>query len=211
MKLSRWLWYTLIGLLVLIGVGASVSFYFRTPANPRFADFPIMTALHVLPGGIFLALAPFQLIPSIRRRSMQYHRRMGRVLAALAAVTGLTSVFMAVVIPYAGWSQRIVVTPFAIFFTVAVGMGYYHIRAKRIKQHRAWMIRAFAIGLSIATQRVLFLPPLIYLIIQTGEEPPRAELEPLIFSSFAISLVVHAAFAEWWIRKKAIANVVTAE
>lgn len=200
MKLTRWLWYTLIGFLVLIGVGASASFYFRTPANPRFADFPLMTALHVIPGGIFLALAPFQLLPSIRRRSIQYHRSAGRVLTALAAITGITSVFIAALIPYAGWSQRIIVTPFAIFFTIAVGMGYWHIRAKRIDQHRAWMIRAFAIGLSIATQRVLFMPPLIYLIVQTGAEPERAQLEPLIFFSFTISLVAHAAFAEWWIR-----------
>jgi len=77
---TRWLWNGFIVLLILIGVGASASFYFRTPAN--------------------------------------YHRQAGRVLVILSLIAGFTSIFITLVIPYAGWTQRLVVGPFAIFHTV---------------------------------------------------------------------------------------------
>lgn len=198
---TRWLWNGFIVLLILIGVGASASFYFRTPANPDFAKFPLITALHVIPGGIYLALAPFQFMPSIRRRSLAYHRQAGRVLVILSLIAGFTSIFITLVIPYAGWTQRLVVGPFAIFYTVAIIMGFIHIRAKRIDQHQAWMIRAFAIGLSIATQRLLFTPPLIYLIVQSGGEPSRSDIEPIVVVCFMLSFIIHTVVAELWIRR----------
>jgi len=189
----RWLWNGFIVLLILIGVGASASFYFRTPANPDFAKFPLITALHVIPGGIYLALAPFQFMPSIRRRSLTYHRRAGRLLVVLSLIAGFTSIFITLIIPYAGWTQRLVVGPFA--------MGFIHIRARRIDQHQAWMIRAFAIGLSIATQRLLFVPPLVYLIVQSGGEPSRSDIEPIVVVCFMLSFIIHTAVAELWIHR----------
>ena len=46
----------------------------------RFAAHPIMTRLHILPGGLFLLLAPFQFSPRIRRRHIRFHRWSGRVV-----------------------------------------------------------------------------------------------------------------------------------
>jgi hypothetical protein len=45
--------------LVLIGVGASTVHYLQEPNNPDFLKFPTITALPVVLGGFYLALAPF--------------------------------------------------------------------------------------------------------------------------------------------------------
>jgi Ca2+/H+ antiporter len=60
------------------------------------------------------------------------------------------------------------------------------------------MIRAFAIGLGIATQRVLFVIPRIVLI--GHRTPTRDEIEMLMLGAFAAAFVLHAAVAEAWIR-----------
>jgi len=192
----------LIGWLVLIGVGASASFYFREPANTQFANYPIMTALHVGLGGVYMLLAPFQFLPSIRNRWINYHRQVGRFLVGVGVIVGLTAAFMAVVIPYSGWSERIFVTPFTIYFGFCIFRGFRLIRQKRIKEHKEWMTRGFAIGLAISTQRLLFLPPLLYIIFRIGA-PTEEQIVLLTIVSFVTALVSHALIAEWWIRRQA--------
>ena len=197
---SKWALPVFIGLLVLIGVGASVSFYFRPHPNEGFADYPAITALHVILGGLYMALAPFQFIPRIRKNRIGYHRRAGRVLVGIGVIVGLTAAFMAIVFPYSGWPERLIVTPFTIYFSVAIYLGYRHVRGKNIRLHQEWMIRAFAVGLAISTQRILFLPPLFYIIFRTGE-PTESELTFLTVLSFTLALVLHSIFAEIWIRR----------
>ncbi len=58
------------------------------------------------------------------------------------------------------------------------------------------MIRAFAIGLSIATMRLIFVPALV-IIVAT---PTDAQIAALSTSSFAAAFVLHASVAELWIR-----------
>ncbi len=52
----------LVGFLAITGVGSSVVYFLREPNNPGFLDYPTVTLLHVIPGGIYLALAPFQFL-----------------------------------------------------------------------------------------------------------------------------------------------------
>lgn len=191
----RWPRAVLIGLLALIGVGASASFYFREPYNPGFAAFAIPTALHVVLGGIYLALAPFQFVRAIRDRWLGYHRWTGRVLVGMGVVVGLTALFMSLVIPTSGWSERVILSPFAVLFGVALVNGFRHVRAGRIAHHREWMIRAFAVGLAIATMRVLFIPTLIVL-----GDPTEAQIALSSIASFTAAFVLHVVVAELWIR-----------
>jgi hypothetical protein len=61
--------------------------------------------------------------------------------------------------------------------------------------HREWMIRAFAIGLAVATQRLIFIPAL--LAVADPTEGPVAMLSAV---SFMAAFVVHVSVAEAWIR-----------
>lgn len=200
MTVSRWPTTVLIGILALLGISASASFYLRDAANPDFAQFPIITALHVLLGGVYLLLAPFQFVPHIRQRWLTYHRWSGRLLVAIGAIVGVTAIFMAVIIPFSGWPERIIVGPFAILYSVAILNGFRHARAGRIAQHRDWMMRAFSIGLAIGTTRLILIPWII-VIVRTSGMPTDAQLATSTVTSFAVALFVHAIAAEVWIRR----------
>jgi uncharacterized membrane protein len=144
-----------VGFLVLVGVGVSFAHFQREPYNEGFVDHPVVTALHVVLGGAYLALAPFQFVGRIRERWIGHHRRAGRVLVAIGLIVGASALFLALVVPFSGNWERIVNGPFALYLIFALVRGFQHIRAGRVALHRVWMIRAFAIGLAIATMRLM--------------------------------------------------------
>jgi uncharacterized membrane protein len=83
------------------------------------------------------------------------------MVVAIGLVVGGTALFMGLVIPFSGWPERVVIGFFGGLFLVALVKGFSHVRAGRVALHREWMIRAFAVGLSIATMRLIFMPALM--------------------------------------------------
>ncbi len=185
-----------VPLLALVGIGASVAHYLQPPYNPGFEAFPAITAAHVVLGAVFLTLAPLQFVRAFRRRRAGYHRWAGRLLVAIGLVVGVTALFLGLVVPFAGNPERVVIGVFGAIFLVALARGYADIRAGRIAAHREWMIRAFAIGLSIATMRLLFVPSLMLI-----GNPTETMVATLSTGSFAASFVIHTLVAEHWIRR----------
>jgi predicted membrane protein DUF2306 len=181
--------------LALVGVGASAAHYLQEPYNPGFLEFPTIVALHVVLGGLYLALAPLQFVRRIRSRHLGYHRWAGRVLVSIGLVIGATALFMGLVIPLSGWPERVVIGLFGSLFVIALLKGFVHIRARRVALHREWMIRAFAIGLSIVTQRLIFVPALLIVA-----DPTDGQIATLSVASFAAAFVLHSSLAEVWIR-----------
>lgn len=184
-----------VALLAVIGVAASVRYFFIEPYNAGFLEHPVVLAAHVALGGVYLALAPFQLVPRIRRRYLSFHRRSGRVLVAVGLVTGLTAFFISVAIPFSGVAEQLIVGFFALFFTASLALGYLRVREGRIAEHREWMIRALSIGLGIATMRLLFVPALVYL-----GEPTLEQVKLLSIVAFTAAFLINGAAAEAWIR-----------
>jgi uncharacterized membrane protein len=194
-----------VGFLALVGVGASATHYLQEPYNPGFLRFPTIVALHVVLGGVYLALAPFQLVKRIRSRHPGYHRRVGRLLVAVGLVAGVTALFMGLVIPFSGWAERVIIGLFGGFFLFALVKGFLHVRAGRVALHREWMIRAFALGLSIATMRLIFVPTLLIVA-----DPTHGQIALLSVSSFAAAFVLNTTVAELWIRATRRSNAPTA-
>jgi hypothetical protein len=87
-----------------------------------------------------------------------------------------------------------VVAPFGLLFLLSLARGLLLARRRRFAEHREWMIRALAIGTSIATMRLIFVPTFHLL----GETDERARW--LSLTSFGAAFVIHAVIAEAWIR-----------
>ena len=139
----RWLIGVPVVLLALLGVAASVGHLFDDDHyNPGFYEYPITTILHVVLGGMYLALAPLQFVQRIRSGAISYHRWAGRFLVAIGVVVGTTAFVMSVAIPFSGWWESVVVGGFAILFVVSLIKSLMHVRAGRVDLHREWMIRA---------------------------------------------------------------------
>jgi uncharacterized membrane protein YozB (DUF420 family) len=194
-KGMRWPLEVVVGLLALVGIGASVSYFLREPANLGFLDYATIVALHVILGAFYMVFAPFQFVKRIRSRHLGYHRRMGRVLVAVGLVVGATALFMGLVIPFSGWAEGVLIGLFGSLFLFALGKGFVHVRAGRVALHREWMIRAFAIALAIATQRLIFIPSLFVVA-----DPTYGQIVTLSIAAWSAALVVHSSLAEAWIR-----------
>lgn len=193
-KWYQWPLNAVVTLLVLIGVAASATFYLREPYNPGFLKFPGIVGVHVVLGGFYLALAPFQFMRGIRRRWLGFHRWSGRALIFSAVLTGLSGLFMALVIPYSGWWERVIIGSFGVFFLISAVQGYLHVRARRIEEHRVWMARNFGLGLAVATQRLILIP----LFILLDATPEDAAL--LNVPAFGAAIVLNALVTEVIIR-----------
>jgi uncharacterized membrane protein len=165
-RATRFLWTAVI-FLVVIGIAAVtrrtlVLFWpvqFEGKASPAvaldagFARHVALTLIHILPGGLFLVLAPLQFMPSLRQRHLQLHRWMGRILMVCGLIIGISALVMSYTMNIGGPNETAATTLFAIVFLYCLIKAYRHIRRKEVAIHREWMIRAFGAGLGVATTR----------------------------------------------------------
>src|SRR6267378_1734566 len=160
-----------------------------------FAHYPILTLVHIVPGLLFMLLGPLQFSPTIRARHLRWHRWSGRVFVVCGVVIGISALVMSFGMPaIGGFNQAAATTLFATFFLFALCKAFWHIRRREIGLHREWMIRAFSVGLAVATIR-----PVIGMFFATSR---LSGLTPHEFFGIAfwIGFVLHLIAAEAWIR-----------
>ena len=156
-----------------------------------FVTYPLLTLLHVIPGSIFLVLAPFQLSAHIRNSHLRFHRWSGRVLVVAALAYGLSGLVLGPLFPYGGPGARAAIIFFDTPFLFALVRAFIAIRRHDVRRHREWMIRVFAIALGIATVRVVGL---VLIGISGGSFHDSAGI------SFWTGWGLNYAAAELWIR-----------
>jgi uncharacterized membrane protein YozB (DUF420 family) len=109
-------------------------------------------------------------------------------------VIGISALVMSFGMPaIGGINQAAATTLFATFFLFALCKAFWHIRQREITLHREWMIRAFSVGLAVATIR-----PIIGMFFATSR---FSGLMPHEFFGIAfwIGFVLHLMAAEAWI------------
>ena len=157
----------------------------------RYVQHPWVSLFHIVPGVLFLTLAPLQFVARIRQRRISIHRGMGRVLATCAAISGVLALVVNFLFPaFGGISTQTAVVFLSVLFSFSLSMAMRHILRKEVRQHREWMIRTFALAMSVATQRVL----LILLRSLMG-----LSTEEVFGASFWLGIGVNLVVAEVWI------------
>jgi uncharacterized membrane protein len=167
-----------------------------------FARYPILTLVHIVPGLLFMILGPLQFNPTIRARHLRWHRLSGRVFVVCGLVVGISAIVMSFGMPaIGGVNQAAATTLFGTLFLFALCRAFWHIRRGEVALHREWMIRAFAIGLAVATIR-----PIIGMFFATS---PFTGLTPREFFGIAfwIGFVMHLIVAETWIHATAASPI----
>jgi uncharacterized membrane protein len=161
-----------------------------------FDRYPVLTLVHVLPALLFIAIGPFQFNKNIRKKNPKRHRRMGRVFLVSGTIIGITGFVMSLVMPaIGGVNQAASTVMFSLFFLYSLYKAFWHIRKGNSVLHREWMIRAYSIGLAVATIR-----PIIGVFFATSR---FTGLTPYEFfgTGFWIGFVLHLIIAEAWINK----------
>jgi uncharacterized membrane protein len=160
-----------------------------------FAHYPILTLAHIVPGLLFMMLGPLQFSETVRARHLQWHRLTGRIFVICGVVIGISALVMSFGMPaIGGFNQAAATTLFATFFLFALCKAFWHIRRREVVLHREWMIRAFSIGLAVATIR-----PIIGMFFATSRFSGLTSHE-FFGVGFWIGFVLHLIAAEAWIQ-----------
>jgi uncharacterized membrane protein len=217
-RLRRLVWIAVV-FLAVIGVAVAVRRIVKlapvvargyqpsgVPANPvaaqfvplddLFAHYPILTLVHIVPGLLFMILGPLQFNSKLRARHPQWHRWSGRAFVSISLVIGVSALGMSLGMPaIGGFNQAAATTLFATFFLFALCKAFWHIRRREIALHREWMIRAFAVGLAVATIR-----PIIGFFFATSRLTgltPHEFFGVAFWIGFVLQLMVAEAWIHW--------------
>ena len=168
-----------------------------TPANARFFAAPLPVVLHIVSAGVYALLGAFQFVSRLCRRGSGWHRLVGRLLPVpCGLIVGLSGLWMTLFYPYpAGASDLLYVLRllFGSGMVLSILLGFAAIRRRDIMQHRAWMMRGYAIGLGAGTQ------VLTGMVGELVAGPPSELGNALLMGAgWAINL----AIAEWIIRRR---------
>jgi uncharacterized membrane protein len=166
------------------------------PTNPRIDASPAPLVVHVLGAAVYALLGAFQFSARLRRRHLNWHRRSGRVLVGAGMAVALSGLWMTLFYPGAPggdllWTVRLVVSS---AMAASIVLGFAAIRRRDIPAHRAWMIRAYALGLGAGTQ--IFTEGIGEVLLGT------TDLSKAV--SMASAWVINAAVAEWVIRRPSV-------
>jgi uncharacterized membrane protein len=166
------------------------------PVNPRIGASPAPLVVHVLAAAIYAVLGAFQFPARLRRRHPGWHRRSGRILVGAGLAVAGSGLWMTLF--YSGapggvllWAIRLLV---GSTMAAAIVLGFTAIRRRDIAAHRAWMIRAYALGLGAGTQA--FTEGIGEALFGTGD------LSKAI--SMGSAWVINALVAEWVIRRPSV-------
>lgn len=162
--------------------------------SAHLAVAPVAWFLHVLAGAAFGLSGPLNFVLALRRRFGRLHRVTGWIFFGSAAALGLSALSLLLSVE----PQRTPVVDiargvFGVALLVATGKAIAAIRRRDIAGHRAWVIRAYAIGMGLGTVALVFFP--VYLV--TGQPPTGLASDLLFAASWAINI----GFAEWVIRR----------
>jgi uncharacterized membrane protein len=158
-----------------------------------FALHRSLTVVHIIPGFLFMVLGPLQFSKNIRLRHLRFHRWSGRIFVACGLIIGFTAIWMSFTMSVGGLNQSAATLLFAVLFLLSLVKASLHIRRREIPQHREWMLRAFAIGLAVATIR-----PIVGIFLATSR---LTHLTPREFfgTAFWLGFTLQLMAAETWI------------
>lgn len=125
------------------------------PVDPRFTVSPAAVVLHLAASAVFAVVGAFQFLPGLRRRGRSWHRRSGRVVAAAGLVVAASGLGLTVGYTAKPGTGDLLHAARLVVASATAGslvLGVTAIRRRDVAAHRAWMIRAFALGLGAGTQ-----------------------------------------------------------
>jgi uncharacterized membrane protein len=164
------------------------------PSDVRFTAAPVPVVVHVVAAIGYALVGAFQFSSGIRRRHPGWHRRAGRVLVVLGLAVALSALWMTLFLDRKeGTGDLLYVFRVLAGAGMAAGivLGLAAIRRRDVRTHRAWMMRAYALGLGAGTQAfTVGFGEAVF-----GSGVVRTDL--MLGAGWAINLAV----AEWFVRR----------
>jgi uncharacterized membrane protein len=178
--------------LALLSEGAT-----PTVDDARIAQAPVPMALHVVGATLFTVIGALQFPPALTRDRTRLHRALGWALGAFGILGALSGVWLALFLPRPADGNAINSTLRVI---VGSAMTIFIVNATRaatqgsIREHRAWIIRAYAVASAAGTQAFVLAP----LTLLSGVRPATVHTVAL-----ALGWAINVLVGDWIIRRRA--------
>jgi hypothetical protein len=142
-----WVIMTLLSLITIAFVARYLAFnpdtYFPEQREVYMRR-EFVLGVHVLSGMLALAVGPFQFVGKIRRRFLRLHRCFGVIYIASCTGLGLSGLVLATT-SYAGWTTSVAFGLLGLSMLFTTWTALRMVLARRIGDHRRWMIRSFSL------------------------------------------------------------------
>lgn len=164
------------------------------PDDPRFDAMPVALVVHIVGSAVFALVGVGQFLARFRRRHRTWHRGAGRVLVVAGLLVVISALWMTLLYEQKPGTGQLLLAfrlAFAASMAGSLVLGFAAIRRRNFVAHRAWMIRAYAIGLGAGTQ--VFTEGFGEAIL--GTSVLAGDLEK------GAAWFINLAFAEWAIRR----------
>ncbi|NUR88948.1 MAG: DUF2306 domain-containing protein, partial [Nonomuraea sp.] len=146
-------------------------------------------AVHVASVTLYCGIGAFQFLPALRRRA--WHRRAGRLLLPAGLAAAVSGLWLAV---EAGHDVLMAVRLcFGGAMLASLVLGLAAILRRDVRGHRAWMMRAFAIGAGAGTQAFVQAP----WVMLVGQ--PAGAAKAFLLS---VGWLINLAVAEWLVQTR---------
>ncbi|GAB3084014.1 DUF2306 domain-containing protein [Micromonospora schwarzwaldensis] len=171
-------------------------------AHPQY--YPLLVA-HIVFGSVALLAGCLQVWPWLRRRHPVAHRWTGRAYLFGGVFPGGVAVLGVAPLSSTGFVSQVGNTMLAVLWLATAVAGYRMARRRRFVAHRRWMVRSFALTLSIVANRlwvVLFVVLLLPQVDTTYGGDQDAMIRAAAGASVWMSWVVNLLVAEWWLDRR---------
>ncbi|WP_327580817.1 DUF2306 domain-containing protein [Nonomuraea sp. NBC_00507] len=177
----------------------------RVPAPDFFPPHFVVLSLHVVFGSIAMITCCLQVWPWFRGRYPRAHRLIGRVYVFAGCLpAGLLGLIVSVTTPYFGPVTAASGVVLALVWLGCTLAGWRMARQRRFVDHRRWMVRSFALTMSIITNRLW--GTVFFIVLSPQLETTFHGDETLLASAVSalsawLGWVLPLLFAEWWLER----------
>lgn len=160
-----------------------------SPENARFVAEPLPVILHIISATLFSVLGVLQFSTGLRLRNPKWHRVSGRLVVASGVFVAASGLWMTVTSAIPPELQGGLL--YAVRVLVSAGMllsifwAVVAISRRHVATHRAWMIRAYALGQGAGMQVVVLLPWMLLL-----GKPSALQRDLLMSVAWSINLLI---------------------
>ncbi|ADD41662.1 DUF2306 domain-containing protein [Stackebrandtia nassauensis] len=200
--------------MIPLWVVCGAFFAWRTPAYLGFtpeASFValrdnthyLMLSAHVVLGTVTLTCCCLQLWPWLRQHHPKVHRISGRIYVT-AVIPASVLAFVSAVwqdLPVPGRISNMTLSILWLLMTIA---GFRMARARRFAEHRRWMIRSFALCISIIANRV-WTGIMVVALMPFTDSVYGGDWDAMFMDAALaavwLSWIVNLLIAEWWIER----------
>jgi uncharacterized membrane protein len=187
-----WSFILLLSIVVIFyATAVLVSGGYPDQLFPSLRVHSVAISLHIVGAILPLALGPFQFLPQLRNRFVNIHRWSGRFYL-LGVLAGGTSGLYLALFSYGGLNTHLAFGSLAVLWLATGVQAYRAIRARRIDEHRRWMIRNFALTFAGVMLR-LWMP-----VSMAAEIPFGTAYAVVAWLCWVPNLIVAEVFFNSW-------------